>query len=342
MNFGSIAALLLSVAILLTGHGLQLTIAPLFASELGWSVQMIGYTGSAYFTGFVLGCLTIPRLVSRVGHIRVFAVLSATATSALLLLILFDILQGWLLARLITGWSVAGIYMVIESWLNERTTAENRGFVLSVYTVLTLLSVSLGQLLIGTGLPTISLVVMGAILLALGAIPVGLTRSPAPQPIAEVGFQFMGVYRHAHVAIVGAFVGGLVTSGFWALGPILAKSLELADSQIGWFLSITLFGGAVLQLPVGRMSDRYDRRVVMRALPSPAGWSVCSLPCLPASMSGCFTSLCSSMAARRSRCTRSVWPMLMTTRRCHSLKQAALSCWCIRQGRSSGRWHCRR
>ncbi|MFN3237538.1 MAG: MFS transporter [Pseudomonadales bacterium] len=270
----SIGALFLSVAILLTGHGLQLTIAPLYASELGWSVTMIGFLGSAYFAGFVLGCLTIPRLVARAGHIRVFAVLSATATTALLLLALLDLLEGWLFARLLTGWSIAGIYMVIESWLNERTSPENRGTVLSIYTVLTLAAVALGQQLLGLGMPSADLILLGAILLSIGSIPLGLTRSPAPQPIAEVRFQFLAVYRHAHVAIVGAFLAGFVTSGFWVLGPLMARSLELADSEIGWFLSITILGGALLQIPIGRLSDKVDRRRVIAAV-ALLGFSVC-------------------------------------------------------------------
>ncbi len=262
----SLAALFLSVVILLTGHGLQLTIAPLYANELGWSSTAIGYTGSAYFLGFVLGCLTIPRLVSAVGHIRVFSVLAASATVALLLLSLSTSLPGWLGARLITGWAMAGLYMVIESWLNERTTPENRGVVLSFYTILTLAAICVGQLLIGLNLSAVQLIVFGAILLAIGSIPVGLTRTEAPAPIPEVGFKLRAVYSEAHVAVWGAAVGGLVTSGYWVLGPIVAKGLALSDNQIGTFLAVALLGGALLQLPVGRLSDRFDRRAVLACL----------------------------------------------------------------------------
>lgn len=263
---GSLAALLLSVFILLIGHGLQLTVAPLYASELGWSTPLIGYTGSSYFFGFVVGCLTIPRLVSIVGHIRMFAVLAAAATSALLLLALFQQFEFWLVARLVTGWAMAGIYMVIESWLNERTTAENRGLVLSIYTTLTLVSISLGQMMISIDFNYTQLIILGAILLSLGAIPVGMTRSPAPQPIPNVRFQFSKVYVASHVAVGGAIVGGLVTSGFWVLGPLVASAQNLTPEQIGYFMAATLFGGAILQLPIGRLSDKFDRRYVLLGL----------------------------------------------------------------------------
>tara|TARA_R110002072_G_scaffold7773_6_gene41584 strand:+ start:14861 stop:16156 length:1296 start_codon:yes stop_codon:yes gene_type:complete len=280
---GSLAALLLSIFILLIGHGLQLTVAPLYASELGWSVPLIGYTGSSYFFGFVVGCLTIPKLVSFVGHIRVFSVLAAAATSALLLLALFQQFELWLVARLVTGWAMAGIYMVIESWLNERTTVENRGTVLSIYTTLTLVSISLGQMMIGTGFDHIQLIVLGAILLSLGAIPVGLTRSPAPNPIPNVRFQFRKVYAASHVAVGGAIVGGLVTSGFWVLGPLVAEAQNLSPEQIGYFMAATLFGGAILQLPIGRLSDKFDRRYVLVGLSMSA-----VLTCIAISLFGSF------------------------------------------------------
>ena len=277
--FVSITFLLVSVFIILFGHGLQLTVAPLYAAELGWSVTVIGYTGSAYFLGFALGCLTIPRLVSRVGHIRVFAALSSVATAALLMLALFHDVTGWMIARLVTGWSIAGIYMVFESWLSERTSAENRGFVLSVYTVLSLSAICLGQLMIGSGLGVLQLIIVGAVLLAVGSIPVGLTRSAAPTPIPRVGFQFKEVYREAHVAVAGALVSGLVTSSFWVLGPVVARNLSLSDEQIGYFLAFTILGGTLSQLPVGRLSDRVDRRKVL-AVMSLVSCGVCLAACL--------------------------------------------------------------
>ena len=271
---GSVTALLLAVSILLTGHGLQLTVAPLYAMELGWSSDTIGWTGSAYFLGFVLGCLTIPRLVSGVGHIRVFSTLVCVATCALLLLGLFPVFGAWLIARLATGWAFAGLYMVIESWLNERTTPENRGTVLSLYATLTLVAITLGQFATSLPLTSLQFILLGAAILVLGAVPVGLTRTPAPAEIPAVGFEFRAVFRASQVAIAAAFAGGLVTSGFWTLGPVVA-SQSLGAGQAGYFMAITLLGGAVIQLPVGRLSDHIDRRWVLLGL-ALAGITVCA------------------------------------------------------------------
>lgn len=270
----SVTSLLVSVAILLVGHGLQLTLVPLFADSLSWSPAVIGYIGSAYFLGFVAGCLTIPKLVSRAGHIRVFGVLSSVATAALLVVGIFHWAPIWMLARFATGWCFAGLYMVIESWLNERTGPEHRGGVLSVYTVITLVAMCLGQTLIGLDLGYLQIAMLAAIILSLGTIPVGLTRSPAPAPIPSPNFRLREVFHTSRVAVVGAFCGGFVTGGFWSLGPIVAKAQHLEASQIGVFMAATILGGAVFQMPIGRLSDYFDRRLVILGV-AMLGLAVC-------------------------------------------------------------------
>ena len=259
-------SLLFSAAILLVGHGLQLTVVPLYAISLGWEADLIGYIGSSYFLGFVLGCLTVPRLVARVGHIRVFTVLIALFTSSLLFIGLVDNFVLWLVARCLIGWGIAGIYMVIESWLNDKTSVEYRGSVLSVYTVISLSAICVGQLLVGFDLGYAGLFMLAAALLVLGIVPVGLTRRAAPQPIPAVSFSFRRLFAVSQVAMVGAFFGGLVTGGFWALGPVIADANQLSAGQVGVFMAVTILGGTALQLPVGRLSDRIDRRYVITGL----------------------------------------------------------------------------
>ena len=262
----SMFSLLFSAAILLVGHGLQLTVVPLYAISLGWEADLIGYIGSSYFLGFVLGCLTVPRLVARVGHIRVFTVLVALFTSSLLFIGLVDNFVLWLIARCLIGWGIAGIYMVIESWLNDKTSIEHRGSVLSVYTVISLSAICVGQLLVGFDLGYAGLFMLAAALLVLGIVPVGLTRRAAPHPIPAVSFSFRRLFAVSQVAMVGAFFGGLVTGGFWALGPVIADANQLSAGQVGVFMAVTILGGTALQLPVGRLSDRIDRRYVITGL----------------------------------------------------------------------------
>ncbi|MFT4632290.1 MAG: MFS family permease [Candidatus Pseudothioglobus sp.] len=262
----SVTALLLSAAILLIGHGLQLTLAPLYAVNLGWSADLIGYTGSAYFLGFVVGCLTIPSLVARVGHIRVFTVLVGLATASLLLIGLIDQFWFWLLSRCLSGWALAGIYMIIESWLNERSAVDSRGRMLSLYMIITLSAICLGQLLIGFDLGFQGLFMLAAVLLVIGVVPIGLTSSSAPTPIPQVKFRLARVIAASQVSMVGAFFGGVVTGGFWALGPVVARANQLETEQIGIFMAVTIIGGACFQFPVGHLSDRVDRRYVIAGI----------------------------------------------------------------------------
>jgi len=262
----SIFALLFSTSILLVGHGLQMTLGPLLGLELAFTELEIGYTGSAYYAGFIAGCLIIPRLIQKVGHIRVFLVLISLATVALLILGISQTLFFWLLARALSGISFSGLYMIIESWLNESSTPQNRGLVLSIYSVITLLAISAGQMFLALELPLTNLLILAAILFLLSTLPVGLTNSASPQPLHPVTFKFGTVFKDSRIAIYGALVCGLVTSGFWALGPIIAKALHFEANQISIFMAVTLMGGAIFQLPIGRFSDLVDRRLVISAL----------------------------------------------------------------------------
>ncbi len=268
-----IASLLLSVAILLVGHGLQLTLLPLRGQALGWSASEIGVTGSAYFLGFVVGCLAVPRLVTRVGHIRVFAVLAAIATAALLGIVLVDSVSAWAMLRFLTGCALSGLYMVIESWLNERAPSRRRGLIMALYQSISLLAIGGGQFLIRIAAPTAALpFVLGAILISLSIIPVGLTRAAAPPPVRRVRFRPRKLFRTSQVAFAGAVGAGMLNGAFWGLGPIYAGRVGLPITDVSLFMSAAVFGGAALQFPFGYLSDRFDRRNVVLGLAIAGGF----------------------------------------------------------------------
>jgi MFS family permease len=242
---------------------------------MGWSSYAIGITGSAYFLGFIAGCATIPALVYRVGHIRVHTVMASVATAALLLIYLTESLIVWILLRFLTGCAFAGLYMVIESWLNSQILAEDRGFVLSMYTLVSLVAIATGQFLIGLGPPVAAgLFVIGATLLCLSIVPIGLTRLPSPQPISPVDFKLIKLWQRSHVAVVGIFLGGLISGSYWALGPVYASGLGIDASGVGIFMASVVIGGALIILPLGKISDNLDRRRVIMAL-AIFGSSVC-------------------------------------------------------------------
>ncbi len=263
-HLASLFSLFLGTGILLIGHGLQLSVMPLRAAGYGWTSAQIGWTGSFYFAGFLLGCFSVPKLVSSVGHIRVFTVLTATLTAALLTLALTDSLPAWLVLRACTGWSIAGLYLVVESWVNEQADNSNRGLLLSAYTVTALGSLALGQLLLNLAHPAShQIVILAAALVVLAAVPVGLTRVQQPHPVPAARFSPLRVMRTCRSASAAAFLSGLVTGSYYALGPLFGSSVGLDVSAISLMMAAGILGGAAFQWPIGRLSDSVDRRVVL-------------------------------------------------------------------------------
>jgi MFS family permease len=259
-----VTTLLFAVTILLAGHGLQLTLLPVHALALGWSGSQIGITGSFYFVGFVAGCVLIPGVVSRVGHIRSFMVMAAAATVALLAVSVLPSVWAWMLLRFVTGLALAGLYMIVESWLADVTPAEKRGTVLSIYLAVSLVGMAAGQLPMMFSMPgDIRLFVLAAILLSLAIIPIGLTRVASPRPIPQVRVTPRTLIRASRVAVVCALIMGMVTGSFWTLGPVVPRELGLAPGYVGLMMSFGVLGGAAFQYPIGILSDRTDRRFVI-------------------------------------------------------------------------------
>jgi MFS family permease len=159
--------------------------------------------------------------------------------------------------------------MVIESWLGDVTPRQSRGSVLAFYSVICLAGLGVGQLLMGlSAYDREPLFLLAGLMLSLAIIPVGLTRVGSPNPIPAMEFRMSGLLRASRVSVVCAGLAGLVTSAFWALGPLLAGEFGLDNSRVGLLMSVGIAGGAACHLPVGRMSDKFDRRIVIGAVAS--------------------------------------------------------------------------
>lgn len=259
-----VTALLTSVAVLLIGHGLLLTLLPLRAETHGFSATEIGFTGSSYFLGFVAGWLVVPRLVRRSGHIRTFATLGAVFSAVVLMFEMLPQFAVWMLLRFLIGACMAGAYMVIESWLNERSTHATRGTVLSIYSMVSFIMVALGQQLLNLAPQSPgNLFSLAAILISIAIIPVSLTVAIAPTPIQNVRIDLIKLWRLSPAGLLGAVVAGLVTGSFWSLAPVYARGVGFETSQLTLFISAAVIGGAIFQLPLGRLSDHFDRRLVV-------------------------------------------------------------------------------
>jgi MFS family permease len=261
-----VAALLLSVAILLMGNGLQGTLLPVRAQLELYSSLDIGILGSSYFLGFTVGCYRGPHVVRRVGHIRAFTAMVSLASAVALAHSLVLSPYAWWPLRAITGFCFAVLYLVIESWLNEKSTNENRGLVFSVYTIINLTVVTIGQMMLTLASPTaFPLFAVASILVSLAALPVALTTAPPPGPVVSVEIRIRHLYRLSPVGFVGAIAVGLTNGSFWALGPVFAQSYiySLGTAAIALFMSATVIAGALGQWPLGWSSDHMDRRKVI-------------------------------------------------------------------------------
>jgi MFS family permease len=265
----ALTSLLISTVLLLAGHGMQLTLLPLRAANLGHSDLQIAVGASAYFGGFIVGCLLAPRVIARVGHIRSFAVLASAMGSALLVLGLSSHWILWALLRACLGVLICGLYTVIESWLNDQATAENRGQVLSVYTFLVLLAMACGQQLVNAApIDAATPFMMLAMLMALSVIPVGLTRRLAPAPLESTRSRIFFLFQRAPTAAVVALASGAITGSFWALGAVFARRSFGGLEEATLFMTIAILGGAVCQYGFGWLSDRVGRRLVLLLLGS--------------------------------------------------------------------------
>lgn len=259
-----LALLLLSDALVLLGHGLLLTLIPVSASQLGFSDFEVGLTGTGYFIGFVAGCMATPLVLKRVGHIRTFAVLASSYTALILFFAWSQSFVGWMLLRFMLGAMIAGLYMIIESWLNERADRRNRGAILSFYAMMNLVMVMLAQQLLNLGsVNPLLLFALAGIFLSLSIVPVSLTLALAPSPVSKVSVDFKKVWKHSHIGIIGSMFTGLITGSFWSLAPIYLKESDFTTFQLANFMSAVVLGGALFQLPLGRLSDRFDRRLIL-------------------------------------------------------------------------------
>ncbi|MDO8289340.1 MAG: MFS transporter [Parvibaculum sp.] len=266
-TFAPFYSLLMATAILLTGNGLFGTLIPLRAGIEGFTTGVIGLLGSAYFIGFLAGCVFGPHVVRRAGHIRSFAALAGIASVLPLIHELVIDPWVWAVLRVAHGFAFAGLYMVIESWLNERATNETRGRLFSVYLIINFSSITLGQFMLNLADPAhFTLFAIVSMLTSLALVPISLSTTVQPAPLASTDIFILKLYKISPVGMMGSFVVGLANAPFWTLGPVFAKDSGLDLFGVSVFMTAAIIGGALAQWPIGRISDKTDRRRVILAL----------------------------------------------------------------------------
>jgi len=261
----SIRQLFVSLGLLFAGHGLSQTLVPVFASQQGWSEERLGLLGSAYFLGFVIGCLTVPKLLFRVGHVRVFLVLTGVTAACILLLRDLQQFGAWVVLRMLSGWCLAAIYTTAESWINDYAPNGQRGRLISVYLLVSLLGMASGQVVFGM-MPVQYLFALASLLVLLALIPVGLFCDDQPMAMPGSTFRLRSLGQVPLRARAVMFVSGAVMGSIWAMTPLVIEASHLDLSNSGMIMMTVIIGGAVFQLPVGMAADRYGRKLVTNAL----------------------------------------------------------------------------
>lgn len=260
----SIISLFLSLMLLVLGNGMLGTVVALRLEIEGFATGTAGLILALFSVGFVLGSIYAIRIVRRVGHIRAFAVFGAIAAAAALIHPLHISIAGWMALRLVLGFCIAGLTLVVESWINARATGETRGKLLATYMVLFYLAASSGQFLIALGDPALHhLFVFAVILICCSLVPVSLTRTPAPELEEGTRMKVRELWRASEMGVAGAFLSGIAMSAFSAVGPIYALQMGLAIEQVAAFMGIAILTAMFLQWPIGFLSDFLNRRVVL-------------------------------------------------------------------------------
>lgn len=282
----SITALLASVAIMLIGTGLMGTLLSVRLSIEAVDPQVKGVILAAYYVGLVAGSQWAGHVIRQVGHIRAFAIFAAVCTAAILLQGLYLLPAAWFFLRILIGFSIAGIYMVVESWLNERADPTNRGRVFSLYQVISYLGLGAGQLLLPFGDPAGSeLFMMVAILFALCLVPVALSRaSTPPEPPPHTRMALVATLTGSPLAAWTCVASGLMSGALFTLTPAFGLRIGLDVNGIAMLMASLIFGGIALQWPIGQLSDRFGRQPMILAVGTGAALLALGIALLGASL----------------------------------------------------------
>lgn len=258
-------ALFLGFGMLMVGNGLNLAVLGVRVVDEGFGVRTSGYVMSSYFAGFLIGPTIISRLLSTVGHIRVFAGLASLASGAVLIHSISVVPITWALMRLVFGFCMAGLFIVLESWLNDASTPTTRGRTLAVYMAVSMGGLAIGQLIIAfVDTAGYTLFILASVLVSLAVVPVTLAATTEAPPVREAErLGLSELYRTVPTGLVGMLFTGMSIGVLFGLGAVYAAGVGFSPGRLAAFLVLPTVGSLLLQWPIGLISDRLPRRGVI-------------------------------------------------------------------------------
>ncbi|MEZ5279845.1 MAG: MFS transporter [Acidimicrobiales bacterium] len=260
-------ALFSGLALVMMGNGLQGAVLGIRSQSEGFGVTVGGLIMTAYFVGFLLGSRYAEHALRTVGHIRVFAALASTASSASLMHVLWVNPYAWAGLRLVFGLCMAGLYVVVESWLSDLSTNANRGRLLALYMVVSMGFMAAGQFLLNAADPaTFTLFALASVLVSISLVPVTLSATSSPPLHEPVPLGFRELLRLAPSGVAVSFLSGTGLGGLIGLTAVYAGNTDLGGARLSIWLAAPVFGAIVLQWPIGWLSDRLPRRAIIAAV----------------------------------------------------------------------------
>ena len=248
-------------------YGLQVPLIPLRAFDLGFDTSVTGLIAAGYYIGGLLSAFFAPRLIQHVGHIKVFAALASVASGTPLLYVIFGEPLLWFLLHTVTGLCLGGLYIVAETWLNDRCANEVRGRVLSLYFMIVVAGTGAGALLLSLAEPSgPTLFILASLLISFGLVPILLSARPAPSYEAPARLGLLALTRKAPLGAGAIAIWGLADGALMGAGPIYADKAGLSTDEVAGFMAVISLGCLLFMWPVGMLSDRFDRSRFLVAL----------------------------------------------------------------------------
>lgn len=256
---------LLSLIFMMMASGLFNTFISIRLEVAGYSLEDIGMVTAALYFGILVGSLRMDRWISKVGHIRSFIVFAALLAILVLTQSFWINPWFWSFLRFIGGICMAGVFIVIESWLLMQSGSTKRGAILSIYLAVFYAALSLGQLLIDVGDPVegITPFCLTAVLLIVSILPISLCKTAEPLIPETVRLSPVKLFLISPLGFIGGVVSGMLLAAVYGLVPVYAREVGMSISEVGTFMAILIFGGFSLQWPLGRWADRGERRKVL-------------------------------------------------------------------------------
>lgn len=260
----SVTAPIMSLAILIMGNTLFITFTSLRLKLDGHSIEIVGYATSAYFAGLLIGSMRCNRFIERVGHIRAYATFAALFVFFSTLQAIFNPIWVWISVRFLIGLFMAGLFVVIESWLLSKSSRNTKGRVLSMYMITYFASQGIGQLLLNIADPrTIIPFAIIILLAAISIVPICVTRLSAPIIQGGSYLNIFKLFKKSPLGTAGCLFAGLISGPVYGLIPVYIRGHGFSIKEVSFAMGITIFSGLILQWPLGQLSDLIDRRKVI-------------------------------------------------------------------------------